>query len=97
MGNGWFTQDSGQTRPGGGQEAAPNPTDRGKCGSKRHIIVDRRGLPLVLSTTGTNRHDSMVFETLVDAIPAVLGLPGRPRKKPYKLHADKGYDYHRCR
>ncbi|WP_115617498.1 IS5 family transposase [Chromobacterium vaccinii] len=83
--------------PPGGQGTGPNPTDRGKCGSKRHIIVDRRGLPLALSITGANRHDSMVFETLVDAIPAVPGLPGRPRQKPYKLYADKGYDYRRCR
>ncbi|AAQ58631.1 probable TIS1421-transposase orfB protein [Chromobacterium violaceum ATCC 12472] len=83
--------------PGGGQKTGPKPTDRGKCGSKRHIIVDRRGLPLALSMTGDNRHDSMAFETLVDAIPAIPGLPGRPKQKPYKLHVDKGYDYRRCR
>ncbi|GLC97807.1 IS5 family transposase [Cupriavidus sp. TA19] len=39
----------------------------------------------------------MVFETLVDAIPAVPGLPGRPRSRPDKLHAGKGYDFARCR
>lgn len=39
----------------------------------------------------------MVFEQLVDALPAVRGLPGRPRCRPDKLHADKGYDYRRCR
>lgn len=39
----------------------------------------------------------MVFEALVDAIPAVPGLPGRPRQRPHKLHADKGYDFRRCR
>ena len=38
-----------------------------------------------------------MFETCVDAIPAVKGLKGRPRRRPYKLHADKGYDYARCR
>jgi len=27
----------------------------------------------------------------------VSGLDGRPRKRPGKLHADKGYDYTRCR
>lgn len=81
----------------GGQETGPNPTDRGKCGSKRHIIADRRGLPLALSITGANRHDSMVFETLLDAMPEVPGLPGRPRQKPCKLQADKGYDYRRRR
>jgi hypothetical protein len=56
----------------------PNPTDRGKLGSKRHLIVDRRGVPLALTVTGANRHDSIVFEALVDAMPAVPELPGRP-------------------
>jgi hypothetical protein len=38
-----------------------------------------------------------MFEKCVDAIPAIAGLPGRPRKRPSKLHADKGYDFNRCR
>lgn len=36
----------------------------------------------------------------MDAVPAVKGLrgrPGRPRRRPAKLHGDKGYDYPRCR
>ena len=81
----------------GGQETGPNPTDRGKLGSKRHIVVDARGIPLVILVSGANRHDSMMFEKCMDAIPAVAGLPGRARKRPAKLHADKGYDYKRCR
>lgn len=48
-------------------------------------------MPLVLSVTGANRHNSMTFETLVDAIPAIPSLPGRPWQCPHKLHADKGY------
>lgn len=44
-----------------------------------------------------NRHDSKMFEQCLDAIPAVKGLQGRSRRRPYKLHADKGYDYARCR
>ena len=47
--------------------------------------------------TGANRHDSVVFEELVDALPAVGGKRGRPLRWPEKLHADKGYDYPRCR
>jgi len=39
----------------------------------------------------------MAFEKTLEAIPAVSGLAGRPRKRPAKLHADKGYDYARCR
>lgn len=38
-----------------------------------------------------------MFERCVDTIPAVAGLSGRPRKRPAKLHADKGYDFKRCR
>jgi transposase len=37
---------------------------------------------------------------MVDAVPAVIGprgRPGRPRRRPAKLHGDKGYDYPGCR
>ena len=37
---------------------------------------------------------------MVDAIAPVKGprgRPGRPRKRPAKLHLDKAYDYPRCR
>lgn len=47
--------------------------------------------------SGANRHDSMMFEPLVDALPAIAGLQGRPRCRPDRLHADKGYDFKRCR
>ena len=47
--------------------------------------------------TGANRHDSAVFEELVDGIPAIKRPRGRPRKRPAKLHADKAYDIPRCR
>jgi transposase len=36
----------------------------------------------------------------VDAIEPIkrpLGKPGRPRKRPAKLHADESYDFPRCR
>ncbi len=81
----------------GGQETGPNPTDRGKLGSKRHIVVDARGIPLAVTVTGANRHDSMAFEPTLNAIPTVPGLSDQPRKRPGKLHADKGYDFARCR
>jgi transposase len=62
--------------------------------------VDRNGLPLAVIISAANVHDSQRLEDTVDAIPP-LRLPGkrrgRPRKRPVKLHADKGYDYPRCR
>lgn len=57
----------------GGQETGPNPTDRAKLGTKRHIVVDARGVPLVVLLSGANRHDSMMFEKCIDALPAVRG------------------------
>jgi IS5 family transposase len=60
-------------------------------------VVDRRGRPLAALLSGANRHDSVVFEDLIDAIPPIRMRSGRRRKRPAKLHADKGYDLPRCR
>lgn len=37
------------------------------------------------------------FEQMLDAIPAIRGERGRPRRRPRKLHADKAYEHRRCR
>lgn len=58
---------------------------------------DARSVPLTLTVTGANRHDSIAFKSTLDAIPAVSGLDGRPRKCPDKLHADEGHDCRHCR
>lgn len=60
-------------------------------------MVDRRGTPLAVMITGANRHDSMVFEALIDAIPLIKQRRGARRKRPDKVHADKGYDFKKCR
>ena len=80
----------------GGEHTGPNPTDRGKRGSKYHLVVDRQGVPLAVQLSAANVHDSKLLEPLVDAVQPIrrpTGQPGRPRKRPDKLHADKGYDY----
>jgi transposase len=86
--------------PGGGEATGKDPTNRGKLGTKRHLVVDCQGVPLAAATSASTVHDSQVLEETVDAIPP-LRQPqrrrGRPRKRPTKLHADKGYDYPRCR
>lgn len=53
--------------PGGkrGPLTGPNPTDRGKPGSKIHLITDRNGLPLSLGISGANMHDSLGLKPLV--------------------------------
>ena len=60
-------------------------------------MVDRAGIPLAALLTGANRHDSVVFEALIDAIPSTKTPAGQRRKRPSKLHADKAYDIPRCR
>jgi transposase len=63
-------------------------------------VIDASGLPLAVGLSAANTHDSQLLEPLVDAVPAVIGprgRPGRPRQRPAKLHADKGYDYPTCR
>lgn len=60
-------------------------------------MVDRTGTPLGLSLSGANRHDSLMLASTLDAVPPVRHGPGRPRRRPDKLHADKAYDHRRCR
>ena len=87
-----FAQYSSQK---GGEQTGPNPTDRGKAGSKYHLVVDRNGIPLAVRLSAANVHDSTQLLPLVDAVPSIIGprgKPGRPRKRPAKLHADKAYD-----
>jgi transposase len=82
----------------GGDILGPNPTDKGRAGSKRHLVVDAQGIPLAVLLTPANVHDSQLFEPLLDAIPPLRGPgAGRPRHRPGKAHADKGYDYRKCR
>ena len=74
--------------------------DKGKPGSKRHVVSDREGVPLAVVLSAANVHDSKVLEEAMDAISPIKrsrGRSGRPRKRPKKLHADKGYDFPRCR
>jgi len=61
-------------------------------------VVDRAGIPLAVEVTAANLHDSRMLAPMLDAVPPLrTGRRGRPRRRPAKLHADKGYDYRRCR
>ena len=91
----------GFTQPGckkGGQDTGPNPVDRGRPGTKHHLLVEAQGLPLACAVSAANRNDCKLLQPLLDAVvPVRSGRPGRPRKRPAKLHADKAYDYAFCR
>ncbi|CAL9659571.1 IS5 family transposase IS1647 [Streptomyces sp. enrichment culture] len=74
-----------------------NPTDRGKSGSKIHLITDRNGLPLSLGVSGANTHDILGLQPLVRGIPPLRSRRGPRCRRPAKLHADKGYAYDHLR
>ncbi|MFC9330410.1 transposase [Kitasatospora sp. NPDC057015] len=76
----------------GGGGVGPSPVDRGRSGSKHHLICDGNGTPLKVITTGGNIPDVTQALALVDGVPPVAGLPGRPRKRSKSLLCDKGHD-----
>ena len=69
-----------------------NPVDRGKPGTKLHLVCDGGGLPLTAVVTAANVNDTTMFQALVADIPPVRTPAGRRRTRPAKVHADKGYD-----
>jgi IS5 family transposase len=71
-----------------------HPVDRGKPGSKLHLVCDGSGLPLTAVVTAANINDTTMLQSLLDDVPAVRSPSGRRRRRPAKVHADKGYDSH---
>ena len=63
------------------------------------MLTDRSGLPLAVAVSAANTHDSLALIPLVQAVPAIRSRHGRGRRRrrPGKLHADKGYDYEHLR
>ena len=74
----------------------PNPTDRAKRGSKRHLICDGNGIPLAIKLT-SQLHDSTQALPLLDGIPLLQGPRGRPRCRPDSVLGDRAYDAERIR
>src|ERR687886_2671089 len=60
--------DSASVPAPGGQRTGANLTDKGKQGSKRHVVVDREGVPLCVIHSAANVHDSKLLEEAADAI-----------------------------
>ena len=56
------------------------------------MITDAVGIPLAVILTGGHRNDVTQLLPLLDAIPPIRGLRGRPRRHPPKVYADRGYD-----
>jgi putative transposase len=72
-----------------GKKTGKNPTDRGKLGVKRSVLIDGRGVPLGAAVAGANVHDQKLLAATLDDIPVPRPKP-TPRK-PQHLCLDKGY------
>jgi transposase len=69
----------------GGELTGPNPTDRGKPGTKYHVVVATDGIPLGAVPSAANAHDTRLFRHLLHLAQSVGAAIGR-------LYADAGYD-----
>jgi transposase len=49
-------------------------------------------MPLAALVTGAHRHDVPPLIPLREAVPAVRGTPGRPCRRPHRVHGDRGDD-----
>jgi transposase len=67
--------------------------------TKLHLRVEGGGRPLVILATAGQRHEAPLLPALLDAGAVKRTGPdgrpgrGRPRKRPDRLAADKGYSY----
>ena len=66
---------------------------RGGLTSKIHLAVDGRGRPLAVVLTPGQAGDNPQLTTMLDAIRIHDGRPGRPRKRPDMVIADKAYSH----
>ncbi len=71
-----------------GEKTGPNPTDRAKTGTKRHVLTEGGGVPIALAITAANTHDKCALTEVLDA----KVIRATPRTEQH-LCLDKGYDY----
>ncbi len=74
-----------------------NPTDRSKLGTKRHILTDKKGIPLSVVISSASTHDIKLVTNVVDN--AVIKRPpsyktktGTGKRILQHLCLDKAYN-----
>jgi len=85
-----------QKEPPGGvvDEPADHGLGRSRGGltTKIHLAVEQGQKPLSVLITAGKRGDSPQFEPVLEAIRVPRIGPGRPRRRPDRVRADKAYD-----
>ena len=81
--------------PLGEKGTGPNPTERGKSGTKRSLLTEGHGVPIGLAVEGANRHDMKLTGPTLEAM--VVERPEPTEEAPQHLCPDKGSDYPQVR
>ena len=68
----------------------PNPTDRGKNGSKKSLLTDGAGGPLAVVVAAANVNDDQLLQQTLEAL--IVARPRRGKKRSQHLSLDKAYD-----
>ena len=78
-----------------GEKAGANPTDRGKRGVKRSLLIEAQGVPVGVAVDGANRHDMKLVRPTLDTV--VIARPEPTLEQPQGMCLDKGYDFDEVR
>lgn len=88
----WQSADGAMTKaPLGGTNTGPNPTDRGKSGTKRSVLTDADGIPIGAAVGGANVPDKKLLKPTLEHSETMT--PDMPEDVEENLCLDKGYDY----
>lgn len=78
-----------------GAKTGNNPTDRSKLGTKRHILTEKKGIPLSVVISPASTHDINLVTDVVDNTvikrPKSLSRSRRRRRRLQHLCLDKRY------
>ena len=77
----WQAVDGAITKsPLGGQATGANPTDRGKCGTKRSMLVEAQGVPIGLEVGPAQRPDVKLLAATLEAVEVEPPDPTEPQQ-----------------
>ena len=97
---GWRSTARGTKRRWVGKKTGPTPTDRGKGGVKRRLLIEARGIPVGLVLDGANRHDMKRMESTLASLPPAAEAARQAHLTSgagQGLRLDAGYDYAQVR
>lgn len=82
-----------------GSQAATEALGRSQGGfsTKVHVRADGQGRPLTFVLTAGQRHETVAFEALMTQVAVQRPGRGRPKQRPRRLIADKGYSSRKIR